>query len=219
MCVFYLFFFLGLAGLLKSKSFNIGDNRVKDCQLQQGSERKSVVSKDHEKGGHNKIFCKSLSFKDSCTELPVPDISKAKKMLSPTSPLAKDQIRVRKTEDHSLRQQKSSPKFGSSSADDKMNARNGELPPKLSTTANHHDQETMHSHANLSNSSKSGRCPPQKGSGDHDVENYRIANHMKAELGCKDIELDANGSSRRHYLNNFIPSQEGVIPQLDFIWK
>lgn len=215
----FAFVFGGFAGLLKSNSFNIGDNRVKDCLLQQGSER-SVVSKDHGKGGHNKIFCKSLSFKDARTEFSVPDIPKDKKMLSPKSPLVKDQIRVRRTED-CFSQQKSLPKFGSLNGDAKRSARSGELLQKPLTVANHQGQETTQGHGHLSNSSnlKLRRCPPQKCSGDPSEENYRIMNHMKAESDGKDMDLDANMFSKRNYLDNFIPSQEGVIPQADFIWK
>ncbi|KAK4746501.1 hypothetical protein SAY87_012813 [Trapa incisa] len=190
-------FSAGKSVLLKSNSFNIRDKRGKDCHLQQDSER-SV------KGVHNKILRRSLSVKDACTAFSDSDTSKDKKMSSPKSPLAKDQIRVRQREDQ-ISHLKSLTKIDSLNADDKRSPQSVELLQKPLTVANCHSQEKTQGHTRLSDSSKLRKCPPQI----PPKENGRI---VKAESDCKDKELDANRSFKRHYL-------EGIIPQIDFIWK
>lgn len=220
MCPLVIWFiFLVFAGLLKSKSFNSGDTQVKDHQHQKSHERRSIGSKDNGKGGHSKTFCKSQSFKGALSKFSVPDISKTKKIASPTSPRVDDQMRVRQAEHHSSSAMKSVPKFGSSNADDKRNAESGELTLKHFAAANHCDQKMIQGHEHLSDSLESRRCLPQKGPGDQHEENNRNVNKVKAESSCKAYELDANRSSRGSYLDYSVLCPGGVIPQVDIVWK
>ncbi|XP_031402518.1 uncharacterized protein LOC116212061 isoform X2 [Punica granatum] len=204
-------------GLLKSRSFNIGDTRVKDHRPKEGSER-SIIIKDHGKESR-RIFCKSQSFKDAHTKFSGPDISIAKKMLSSTSPRVKDRIRVRQIEDQSSSPPKSVPKLGSLNADNNNIARNGELTSKHSAVANNHDQKRIRGYEHLSTLSKSRMCPPHDGSGDQHVENQIVVNNAKAEQPYKANELDVNRFTRRPCLDNLVPSPRSVIPLADFLWK
>ncbi|KAK4769734.1 hypothetical protein SAY87_030266 [Trapa incisa] len=186
--------------VLKWNSFNIRDKKVKDCQLQ----------RDKNLGG-------SLSFKDARTVFSVSDISNDKKMLSPKSPLAKDQIRVRRTGDQ-ISHLKNLTKFGSN-ADDKRGPRSVEFLQKPLNVTNHHAQKKSQGRAHLSDSLKLKKCPPEKCPEVPLKENDKVVERVKAETECKDKKLDAYRSFKGHYLNNFVPYQEGIIPQVDFIWK